>query len=753
MAIPFDLMQSAVAALLILDRSGNVLAASRGWSEILGWPEVSILEGNFVAMCRSDATETVGDAIRSAADGTTESFEAWVTHPAGHQVMLSCRAGPAEGGVVLHAEDATLRQALQESDDKLRSLVDYAAEAWFVHDMEGQIVDINRFACESLGYTREQAMSMKIADFEMTIQPGRLDGVWKRMKIGVPVTVEGRHRTIDGREFPVEVRLGLFEVGHEVLMLALARDITERKEVERRLNDLNLALEGQVRARTEELREAYGRLNAILGNLADGLIAVDDEGMFTAVNPAMVKMFGWPNLHFDGAPSAAHLSPEMQELMAACLASGDVSSLEVALPGDRIGMAIASPITSGRKTLGCVVLTRDITLEKEIDRMKTDFIATVSHELRTPLTSVLGFAKLTRTKLDDTIVPALPSDDRRIMRAAKRALANLEIIILEGSRLSALVSDVLDISKMESGRMEWRSDSVDPSGLVTRALASTRSLYLGTRVAVGTELDANLPVIDGDGDRLLQVLINLLSNAVKFTDQGSVTVGVCRAGSMVEFRVTDTGEGIEAAEHDAIFERFRQVGDTLTEKPQGTGLGLSISKYIIEHHGGRIWVQSQPGVGSTFRFTVPITGSPAKAAPKSAVLRRTPVTAPREGRKSDILVVDDDPNVRELLRQELGAAGFDVRLASNGFEALGHVQNRRPDLIVLDVMMPEISGFTVAAKLKGNPETAGVPILALTIVEDTAERVRIGIDGYLGKPIGSDVLLAEVRSLLGIEAP
>jgi CheY-like chemotaxis protein len=206
-----------------------------------------------------------------------------------------------------------------------------------------------------------------------------------------------------------------------------------------------------------------------------------------------------------------------------------------------------------------------------------------------------------------------------------------------------------------------------------------------------------------------------------------------------------------------VFERFKQVGDTLTDKPKGTGLGLPICREIVEHHGGRIWVESETGRGSTFSFSLPVLSEPARefSGPvdlaslirqlREQVIVSTPRTSERQPR---ILVVDDDPNIRELLLQELTEAGYQVQLAGDGREALRAVRGDRPDLVLLDVMMPEMNGFDVAAVLKNDPLTMDIPIVILSIVQDRDRGFRLGVDRYLTKPIDTELLFREVGALI-----
>jgi DNA-binding response OmpR family regulator len=260
----------------------------------------------------------------------------------------------------------------------------------------------------------------------------------------------------------------------------------------------------------------------------------------------------------------------------------------------------------------------------------------------------------------------------------------------------------------------------------------------------------------------MQVVVNLLSNAVKFTEHGAVRCTARRAEGAVVVSVIDTGIGIAPEEQGKIFEQFVQVGDTLTGKPTGTGLGLPISQEIVEHHGGRIWVESAPGQGSVFSFTLPIGGvavseTTVNSAPPRVELAKlmeqlrqeiaafTPTS--RDGRKS-ILIVDDERSMCELLRQELEGAGYDVRIAHDGTQALAAIRAQRPHLVILDVMMPGLSGFDVAAVLRSDLQTQDIPIVILSVIQDQERGLRLGVDHYLTKPVDTAVLLQEVGALL-----
>ena len=392
---------------------------------------------------------------------------------------------------------------------------------------------------------------------------------------------------------------------------------------------------------------------------------------------------------------------------------------------------------------------------EDANEAKSAFLSTVSHELRTPLTSVLGFAKIIRKRLEDKVFPAVGIDDQKIKRTMKQVGENLNVVVSEGERLTNLINDVLDLAKIESGRMEWHMKPIFLQDVINRAIAGTASLFEQKELELKKNIHEDLPVINGDQDKLIQVVINLLSNAVKFTDKGKVTIEAYQDKNQIIVEVQDTGIGIDEADKHKIFERFRQAGDTLTDKPQGTGLGLPICREIIEYHGGIIWMKSEPNVGSTFFFSIPVLGEGSDKQPIE--LNRIIKTLKKQIKHSSlsevertpmILVVDDDTPIRSLLRQELTDAGYQVAEAANGKAALDMVRLNKPDLIILDVMMPEINGFDVAAVLKNDPATMDIPIIILSIVQDKERGYRIGVDRYLTKPINTDKLFHEVDVLL-----
>jgi signal transduction histidine kinase len=230
---------------------------------------------------------------------------------------------------------------------------------------------------------------------------------------------------------------------------------------------------------------------------------------------------------------------------------------------------------------------------QELDRLKDDFISTVTHELRTPLTSIRAFSEI----LNDN--PDLAGEQRAKF---------LGIIIKESERLTRLINQVLDLAKIESGNAEWHSSELDMREVIEDSVTATSQIFKDRSIALALDLADAVPPIVADRDRVIQVMLNLLSNAAKFCERSDARVAVTLAvqGGQLRVDVSDNGIGISEADQAVIFEKFRQVGDTLTQKPKGSGLGLSISRQIIHHFGGRLWVNSRPGAGSTFSFTIPV---------------------------------------------------------------------------------------------------------------------------------------------------
>ena len=377
---------------------------------------------------------------------------------------------------------------------------------------------------------------------------------------------------------------------------------------------------------------------------------------------------------------------------------------------------------------------------KHLDEIKDDFLSSVSHELRTPLTSIRSFSEILLT------YDEVGGDDQKEF---------LKIINLESERLTRLINDVLDLSKIQAGRMTWHDDLISLGEVIRETVKAQQPILRGKNLDLVLDVPTELPLVFSDRDRIQQIVTNLLGNAIKFSLPGgrirvaAETFKGRRAGEEPEWikvNVSDQGIGIDKDDLEIIFEKFRQAsGDTLTDKPDGTGLGLPICREILSHYKGNIWVQSEKGKGSTFFFTLPAAPLSAKADEETC-----PAGTSIKGWKGKtVLVVDDNRNVRRLLRYQLQNRGYTVLEASNGQEALDAARGAHIDLITLDLMMPTMSGYDLLETLRDDPMTRSIPVLIVSVVEDEERGILRGANDYLKKPFREENLIEKVQTLLG----
>lgn len=561
------------------------------------------------------------------------------------------------------------------------------------------------------------------------------------------------------------------EIG--VLARAFNQMTTQLKKSNEELSNYSQTLETRVVAATAELQDTLRYLASIIDTIVDGLLVTNIHGQITRFNPALLKLFDLPEMDLIGQRTEETFGDLFSDLITNTMTPPHpLISLELDLPKGRFGKASAVAILKQGESeneppvyLGSVILVRDITSEKEIDQMKTDFISTVSHELRTPLTSVLGFAKLIHKKLEETVFPLVPREEKKVQRAMRQVGDNLDIILTEGTRLTTLINDLLDVAKMEAGKIDWKMKNHPVEEIIDRGMMATSSLFEHKGLTPIKEIEEGLPEFVGDLDRLIQVVINLISNSVKFTETGSVTCKAFLCGDFIQVSVIDTGMGITPEDQPKVFEKFKQVGDTLTDKPKGTGLGLPICKQIIEHHGGTIWVESEIGKGSSFSFTLPVYVEDQEE-PSNPYLNtvdiqsliqqlkeqiKTQKESHQESGVKTILVIDDDLAIRSLLRQQLEAEGYLVKEAENGEKGIKIAREQGPDLIILDIKMPKMDGFDVASILKHDPITMNIPIVINSVIEDRERGYRIGVDRYFVKSDNFEPMLKEISFLLSQE--
>jgi|GEM_PF-3242480 len=369
---------------------------------------------------------------------------------------------------------------------------------------------------------------------------------------------------------------------------------------------------------------------------------------------------------------------------------------------------------------------------QELDKLKTNFLSTVSHELRTPLTSIRAFSEIL---LDH---PEEGAHQRRRF---------LQIIHDESERLTRLIEDLLDLSRIQSGRQRWTMRPLKIADVVDTSVRANESLVKGKGLDLAIRIPPDLPGLTGDFDRLVQVFTNLISNAVKFTPQGGMlilAVELCsgEGEAMVHASLSDTGEGIPEDQLEKIFQRFYQVDSTVTRRTGGTGLGLAICREIMTYHGGRIWAESVLEEGSIFHIVLPIHPPPA---PVSSTAGESPAAPPHP----EVLIVDDEPNIRAFIRYELEKAGYPVAEAATGEEALELALRDLPGVILLDILLPGIDGFEVIRRLKADPHTRGIEIVVVSILDDREHGLRLGAYDYHTKPVDKERLFRTVTELLG----
>src|SRR5258706_11479577 len=370
---------------------------------------------------------------------------------------------------------------------------------------------------------------------------------------------------------------------------------------------------------------------------------------------------------------------------------------------------------------------------REVERatkLKSKFLANMSHELRTPLNAIVGFSDL----LADGSPGELNDKQKRFVNHIKQGSAHL----------LQLINDILDLSKIEAGQLELRCEDFQVKDALPEFLSTIRPLAMAKNIQVQTRLENDQPVY-ADRVRFKQILYNLLSNAVKFTPKdGQITIDCAEAGDFVSLSVTDTGIGIRAEDQAVVFEEFRQVEGNADAAKEGTGLGLAITKRLVEQQGGKISLASTPAKGSRFTFTLPKgsrTSSKSLPVDESADHNIVITTG---GRKPLILIVDDEIPARELLASYLEPE-YRTVLAASGAEAVKRAQELRPDAITLDVLMPGGSGFETLVALRKTPETANIPIIIVSIVDQKQVDFALGAADYLIKPIRKPALLEAIR--------
>jgi two-component system sensor histidine kinase ChiS len=390
---------------------------------------------------------------------------------------------------------------------------------------------------------------------------------------------------------------------------------------------------------------------------------------------------------------------------------------------------------------------------QQIDKLKDEFLANTSHELRTPLNGIIGIAESLREGV------AGPLSDQ--------VNANLSMIVSSGKRLSALINDVLDFAKLKHQEIELQFKSVGLRELVEVVVTLSQPLLANKPLKLLNTIASDLPPAKADENRLQQILHNLIGNAIKFTESGQIKITAQVINQQLQITVSDTGIGIPTTKLKRIFESFEQAEGSTAREYGGTGLGLAVTKKLVELHHGKIWVESTLGVGSSFRFTLPISKVPTNQLNKKTKplfqVSDTTIKTPQAPDKQivstpnqyQILIVDDEPVNLQVVANFLSLQHYRIVQASSGYEALTFIENGfKPDVILLDVMMPKMTGYEVTQKLRNKWSLMELPILLLTAknqIEDLVIGLEVGANDYLTKPISKDELLARIKTHLSIK--
>ena len=375
---------------------------------------------------------------------------------------------------------------------------------------------------------------------------------------------------------------------------------------------------------------------------------------------------------------------------------------------------------------------------EQASQHKSQFLANMSHELRTPLNAIIGVSEI------------LLEDARELSRPEQ--VEPLERVQRAGRHLLRLINDILDLSKIEAGKMELHVESFPVAPLLDDAAATVETLSKSNGNVLQVECAADVGTMRADATRVRQALLNLASNAVKFTQNGRVTIAAARltsaAGDTITLRVSDTGIGMTPEQTARLFEDFTQADASTTRKYGGTGLGLAISRRFCRMMGGDIAVDSAPGRGSTFTITLPASGASGSITTIPPERRdASPRPRPPARDAQSVLVVDDDPTVREVMARYLEREGFTVVTAADGVEGLRLAREQHPAAITLDVMMPGLDGWTVLAALKGDPDLSHIPVVLVTIVDQTQRGYALGVVEHLVKPVDRERLVGVLRGL------
>lgn len=504
---------------------------------------------------------------------------------------------------------------------------------------------------------------------------------------------------------------------------------------------LRRGLEKRVLEQTADLRRLARQNEVLVTSVGDGVYGVDHDGRVTFVNPSGAAALGYSTSDLEGVSAHERFHAPREDgtpypwsgcYISEAVVHGALSSGEedvyVRADGSSFPVEItASPLMDDEEVRGAVVVFRDVTQRREVDRMKDEFLAVVSHELRTPLTSIQGSLGL----LSGGRMGELP----------ERAGSLVAVALQSTERLTRLINDLLDIERMDSGIRPLNVTSLEAADLLRAASRQIDGLAASAGVRV--EVVAAEGRVLADEDSVMQTLMNLLGNAIKFSSaDSSVRLDAQSRGGQVHFRVSDDGRGIPMGKLESIFERFAQVDSSDTRQQGGTGLGLTICRSIVERHGGRIWVESEAGVGTVVHFTLP------QARPLGGETVTAPAGAPI------VLVCDDDANVVQSFATLLSAHGYRAIGVTDGARAVELAVSEQPQAVLLDLLMPGTTGAQVLDELRSNATTQNIPVVVISgLGPEAAESVARSTEGWLVKPVSEERLVHTVAIALSGRTP
>lgn len=642
----------------------------------------------------------------------------------------------------------------------LEAIIKASPLAIIAVDPQERVILWNRSAETMFGWSEEEVLGKPLP-----ILPSELT----RNALGTDVSsgpirgMESVRVRKDGSRIPVRIwSAPVASLGGRLSMLS---DLTEAREAARVHADL---IEKERAA--HQLAVAGQRFSLLLEAAPDAILEVDAEGKIILANTESERMFQRSREELTGLSIEALLPERFRGGHLAHRAhygSNPVrrpmgAGLDLyALRKDGTELAVdinLSPLTDGRGQGHVMCVVRDVSqrrgneekirvlnqrlerrsselaaLNQELsvrnqeveraNRLKSEFLASMSHELRTPLNTILGFSEL----LSEESAGILNEKQKRFLSHIQR----------DASHLLELINDVLDLSKIEAGRLELRLERFPMAVAAAEVLTSVRPLAATKGIALDSDLDTKL-ILKADRLRFKEILYNLLSNAIKFTPSGGrVWIESSNFGGSVCIVVGDTGIGISAEDQEPIFESFRQASATTKGVREGTGLGLAITKRLVEHHGGRIWVESEPGRGSRFFFTLPLTEADEETA------------LPLQGMTSQLLLLASHlTTFRDELLPELHREGFRTETAASGADTFQKAKDLRPDLVLLDMELLGRSGWETLHELKTSPETRAIPVVILSSTDERKMGVALGAAECLIKPISGGALVQAVRRVL-----